>query len=1508
MTRRMLESKFANELLNRLEDLELPLLAWGMTEGALSQDDVLDTIEEVRGEDLPGTPVGTSAQEILSELRSLALIFRVPSAADSSHRYRTRLAETLRLAVGLRQLFPPRRGQDWSGDAPPPGWWRQSPRLVADYRLHVRHRRYPTRNIDVADALKELRALPHWGELQERVATAQLQGFKLARFQMEATQAIYTSLARRASRGVIVGAGTGSGKTLAFYLPAFAAIAAGIRSGAPGRVHTLALYPRKELLRDQLREAVQVASRVEDVLREGGKRPIRIGALYGDTPWNASDDRLTKSAAPRAWTRIGDSVVCPFLPCPNPECANGDLLWYDQDRNAGKERLSCNRCRYQVQDGRLALTRDSLKRNPPDLLFTTTEMLNQCSSDGYLEHLLGWRGGAVPSLVLLDEVHTYTGVHGAQVALLLRRWREAAKKPVTFVGLSATLRDADRFFAQLVGLRQSDVESVAPLDDAQSMTSEGREYAIALRGDPVSGTSLLSTSIQAAMLFGRTLDPEGDSFLYGSTGFLFTDDLDVTNRFYKNLRDAEGGQNHRGQRTNRRSPGVLAGLRSRELPEPQARYEEAQSWDIVEEIGHELDPTLRIHPLRIGRTSSQDVGVDHAANLTVATASLEVGFNDPRVGLVLQHKAPRNAASFIQRRGRAGRERGTRPLTVVTLSDYGRDRLAYQGYETLFAPEVSVTNLPLHNRYVLKIQGAQALLDWAGRMMRTKGIYRGDPRKLLTAPKGGSVSANYVTEHEALAAILAELLSDQRAQDHLAKHLVRALQISPDEAQAVMWEQPRSILLAVAPTALRRLRSNWKPVRTDPGASEGAMLPEYITRALFEPLNLPEVSLALPFEHGGVESMPIGRALAEAVPGRVSRRFGHARDEHRTWLPLPPEGSNTIDLRDMVADGQPQGSWQPHGQSTTTYAVVRPQRISLLEPPRDIADQSQATPVWGTQIVIPDDVPLGDGPVPKPSAWQQRIDSVGFATHAAGNPIEVRRLTTGAKCEVRYEHGGSENRRVQYELRGEPAALGFRLGVDAARFQLKPLNFRDPEVGRFLASPQWRALAFTQTVAEDPDLAGISNTFQRDRLAQIYLTAFALVGFETEGTATEVRATLMNGGWSQDLAQVFQVLYRDADVSEQAVDNDRLVAGLSALAHDDTVIAAVDRASELLVAPDITSATAALAQRAYRDTVAAAILSATQRACTHAQDGDLIVDTLPGDHPEALSEVWLSETSVGGLGLVEYLVRYYSEDPRRFWELVTSSLAPSEYEYVDATLTRLLRHVTAQPTGTAAQAMEALRSGASAADTLAALEQLRQEWTRLDGPPRHAAVAALSTRLLRPGSGPATDMDALALVNAWTDLERRLGVEVDARVVAYAVGSGRLSLPGGRALNADQVSSMLWPRGRQARIQDLQHYQPYAASPVLERLLVQAAHDDRLPRIDVTDPTWVQRYQAELTVNSAVELVCPGGNEAAMAQALSYVPVIRVDRDVLGIYGEVRGILRQENQIRVRVELREASQ
>jgi len=1494
------DREFAGHVLTQLEDLELPLLSWGVTTGTLSEAEVLEAI----GSAIDAHPSysGTvTAEDGRDQLEERGLLFRLPGS--SPRQYRTRLGETLRLATQLRQLFPPRGGA--SGAAP--NWWQSGRWLVADYRLHVAARPYPRRDIPPGEALRAFAQTPDWKQLQEDVASAQIGTRSLARFQVDATRQIFSSLSRRQSRGVIIGTGTGSGKTLAFYIPAFAAMA-DHASGHHRRVHTLAIYPRKELLRDQLREAILAAEAIGAALTSNGRRPLRLGALYGDTPWNPESAERRDGGKQQGWPRRQAGLICPYLGCPAcPPGDMGDLIWHDADRQSGSERLTCLRCQATIPDGCLALTRRSMQERSPDLLFTTTEMLNRYSANPELGRLLGWIGQDPPSLVLLDEVHTYSGPHGAQVALLLRRWRHAARKPVTFVGLSATLSDATSFFGQITGLPMASIDYIAPATDC--MDEEGREYAIALRGDPVSGTSLLSTSIQAAMLFGRALDPSGEPFLFGTTGFLFTDDLDVTNRFYDDLRDAEGGQFRSGR--GGRKP-VLAGLRSPELPQQADRYRDGQSWDLVERTSHHLDPDLRSGELRVGRTSSQDVGVDLDADLIVATASLEVGFNDLRTGLILQHKAPHDPAAFIQRRGRAGRQRGTRPVTVVALSDYGRDRLAYQGYEALFAPQITARNLPVGNRYVLKIQAAQALLDWLGRdLRRVHGA--ADPRSLLTAPDPARSRADQERPRNWMADRLEELLSADDLQDQFARHLQAALQVSADEAQALLWDQPRSLLLAMVPTALRRLRSNWQPLRPDPGGTQGALLPEFITRALFEPLNVPEVEFELPFDTGREdERLPIARALREAVPGRVSRRYGYKRDEHRTWLPVPPVHAALELDADIVPSARVEGIWHPLGHDRAGIQVLRPYRIRLSDPPGDVADQSQGIPRWVTQIVVAAGSPPTEADVPEPSPWRDRIKSVGFATHAAGNPIEVRRATVGADCEV-IRGRRRERRAVQYTYQGEPAALGFGLDVDAMRIEATALDLTSSSVQVHLASPQWRWLAFMRAVSEDGSLAKVANAFQRDWLALVYITAFTLGGLGGRAVE-EVRASLSGGSWRDDLASVLQALYRDEhqqSAGQGTSATERLIAGLTDLSHDSVVIDALDHAGQLLISGDLAQRTAELARRAYLDTLAAAILAAALRACPDAQDDDLIVDVIPGAGPEDPATIWLSETSVGGLGIIEHLAQYYTEDPRRFWDIVASAGQPNEYEYTDAALGHLLSDVVQDnPHGPAAAAMAGLRSARSAADAERALRMLRAAWTELDGPPRHSAVASLTTRLLRPGSSPETDAACLSLINEWAELESELGFEVDARAIAYAVGSGQLRAVG-RKISADQAFSMLWPRVAQARNIHLQHYQPYVDTDhpvVLDRLLLAAAHEESLPQIDVTEPGWQKSYQGALATVGAAELACPAGQRRALADALARVPALHVDRDVLRLYGEVTAITRHGSLFRARIELREALQ
>lgn len=157
-------------------------------------------------------------------------------------------------------------------------------------------------------------------------------------------------------------------------------------------------------------------------------------------------------------------------------------------------------------------------------------------------------------------------------------------------------------------------------------------------------------------------------------------------------------------------------------------------------------------------------------------------------------------------------------------------------------------------------------------------------------------------------------------------------------------------------------------------------------------------------------------------------------------------------------------------------------------------------------------------------------------------------MTAGARFEVSYDSGTTDARTVHYTCNGEPAALGFRLSVDAASFTLAPLDTTRPEISRYLASPQWRTLAFFQAVNDDRALAEVTNQFQRGWLALVYLTAFSLRGMSDDSPdPSSIRAALADGIWREDLAEILTVLYRDEPTGQPAHTNERLIATLTEL-------------------------------------------------------------------------------------------------------------------------------------------------------------------------------------------------------------------------------------------------------------------------------------------------------------------------------------------------------------------------
>lgn len=1512
----------ALRFLDQLEAEEVKLLTWGVVDGGFSQEEIeLRAVQFLEQQETDSSPAS-----LIDAMLRRRLLFEFN--LEGRRLLRTRMAESVRLFARLRQLFPWRR-------------WQVSPTLVADYRFSLRQRAYPSRRIPPEEVIHELEREGLLNGVKKDILGSMLQQpgeapRQLARFQLHATNTLLRDIESRQNRGMIIGAPTGTGKTLAFYLPALTHVASLIKSGSSW-AKALAIYPRNELLKDQFSEVYSEARRLDATLKEQAGRKLTIGAYFSPTPREASERDLKT----RKWEPSEGGYICPYLLCPR---CKSSLIWRESDLKWGVEELYCtNRaCGTVIGSDEIVLTRDRMAATPPDILFTTTETLNRRISDSRYGRIFGVGAHRPPQLVLLDEVHTYSGTHGAQVAYLLRRWRHAVGARVHFTGLSATLRNAGEFFGLLVGLPPTSIDEITQTDDLEP---KGVEYQLALRGDPVSGASLLSTSIQTAMLLRRILDPTDRAVsegAYGSRAFVFTDDLDVTNRLYHSLLDAEGFVIRRGHVTHRRAP--LDDLRSHSAAEAVRRLLEGQSWYMCEQIGHRLS-----RPINIGRTSSQDIGVEQTAEVIVTTPSLEVGFNDPSVGAVMQHKAPRDTASFLQRKGRAGRVPTMRPWMVVVLSDYGRDRVAYQGYDLLFDPALDERSLPVGNRYVLRMQAVFAYMDWVSLQLR-EGSPAGSVWSDFSGPPTFTgVWADRIRQRQQREAELTrELIENPNVRRSFETYLTSALSISENEVQALLWEPPRPLMTAVLPTLLRRLESDWTRIKIRDSESkedlvENAPLPDFIPENLFSDLNLPEVSIVtppqLPNAEPRVDLMPITQAIKEFAPGRVSRRFGihHLHASH--WIAPPDINSpeQTLAVESYCAEYEEAGIFQlSRNGEVLDIRCIRPWELRPIQSPPDVLTTSNAFPDWCSQLI-----PVNEGEpldLPQGSPWCEIITEVRFFTHNRRSNVEVRRFAIGSRANLRLNKGRELETYVRFvhEGDGTAAGVGFAQGVDGVVFRFsRPRDFNvrpdDPNRAKVRA---FRAAFFKHRVQTDERLGGLANFFQRGWLYQIYLSTLTARALADQISLREANERLLAGNVGEEMARVLEIIFQTLNIDESPeLDEENAETPattirqptherLLTLCQDTTVTDALgDLARVLWEEPD--EAWHRWAALRFKATLGGALLEACFQLCPLAESGDLILDINPGPRPgdsqpipDGVEEIWITESTLGGGGLIEEILRRYSSDPLKFFRLAQSALEPSDFEIVDAELTRLLELEAADTE--LADAMAGVRRATSYESLRRATEGLRRVLSSRGILVSHPVMAAVNARILRPGSSAQTDELLRLLIRRWRAEEERVGVEIDARVFAYvASGDDQLDqalahlgaiYPSDPNWRFQVIYGLLWPRGNLIRSQALSSYNPFAPLPEADRELLLDVLRPAESKVSLNDANWRTRVAEALAQSGAVSLVAQSVERERLKRAILDLVAEPLEVGFLHLYPQIEGVQREDHSLSVRLSLREVVQ
>ena len=205
------------------------------------------------------------------------------------------------------------------------------------------------------------------------------------------------------------------------------------------------------------------------------------------------DDVLRRKRAGDTGTGITAIVVYPMNALCNSQLE--ELQKYLQlGYGVGKEPVTF--ARYTGQESKDE--RDQIAKNPPDILLTNYVMLELImtrflpSDEAVRQHAKGLR------FLVLDELHTYRGRQGADVAMLVRRVRERFNERLLCIGTSATMASSDstedpsaavaniasRLFGAEVHPANVVAETLQPVTDLNATTTGAALRTAIERGAP----------------------------------------------------------------------------------------------------------------------------------------------------------------------------------------------------------------------------------------------------------------------------------------------------------------------------------------------------------------------------------------------------------------------------------------------------------------------------------------------------------------------------------------------------------------------------------------------------------------------------------------------------------------------------------------------------------------------------------------------------------------------------------------------------------------------------------------------------------------------------------------------------------------------------------------------------------------------------------------------------------------------------------------------------------------
>jgi hypothetical protein len=160
-----------------------------------------------------------------------------------------------------------------------------------------------------------------------------------------------------------------------------------------------------------------------------------------------------------------------------------------------------------------------------------------------------------------------------------------------------------------------------------------------------------------------------------------------------------------------------------------------------------------------------------------------------------------------------------------------------------------------------------------------------------------------------------------------------------------------------------------------------------------------------------------------------------------------------------------------------------------------------------------------------------------------------------------------------------------------------------------------------------------------------------------------------------------------------------------------------------------------------------------------------VVDVLLRD--DGGYDLTITESSPGGLGQIETIVRELQRQPRRFLDGLEFALNHCPREKMATDLLAVSRAAARETGGAIATAFDKVRMASGFADLEEAKGELQSALQLRGFTAQRSLVVAVATKLLRPATDLNSDRPVFRLNRAWIRRSEKLGIAVPLRTFAY---------------------------------------------------------------------------------------------------------------------------------------------